>query len=307
LKDLARKGPSLLLLDNTNKAGENYRGRGEKADAVDVLYEVRDITGWTPESSEDWWLSLPEAGDHAWQARASRRRGQTRLRLAFIPSKFRLGIEPQPFAIELDLSGPHYTLADITDRLTDAAAEAARLRRDALQQQFEQASNALVAELKKFPDDGPMLKRAAEDFLMTQGLSKRIARNLIEQAYLGIKWTLRPIPGRKGHPIGVYRIGGGYGGRNNQGMHTLPYSQGEGVPDFGHPHKDALAEMPPSENGVNTPSSDAPISATSWLSGWPKSSPIPPSNGADFRDVLLFRPPHVPQQEGAPAMEWEEF
>ena len=48
LKDLARRGPAILCLDNTNKAGTNYRGRGEKADAVDILYECRNITGWTP-------------------------------------------------------------------------------------------------------------------------------------------------------------------------------------------------------------------------------------------------------------------
>jgi RecA-family ATPase len=50
LKDLARRGPAILCLDNTNKAGTNYRGRGEKADAVDTIRGQKcdrlDPTSW---------------------------------------------------------------------------------------------------------------------------------------------------------------------------------------------------------------------------------------------------------------------
>ena len=80
----------------------SYRGRGEKADAVDILYEARDITGWSPTSEAAWWETLPEAGDHAWQSRATRRQQQPVLQVAFVPSKFRLGVEPKPFALEVD-------------------------------------------------------------------------------------------------------------------------------------------------------------------------------------------------------------
>jgi hypothetical protein len=114
LKDLTHRGPAILALDNTNKAATSYRGRGEKADAVDILYEARDITGWTPSTADAWWESLPEYGDHAWQHRATRRKGQKVLRIAFIPSKFRLGIEPEPFAIEVNTTTTPWTLADIT-------------------------------------------------------------------------------------------------------------------------------------------------------------------------------------------------
>jgi hypothetical protein len=128
LKDLALRGPSILLLDNTNKAGASYRGRGEKADAVDVLYEIRDVTRWTPKQAEAWWEEIPEAGDHAWKDRAKRRQGQTQIRLAFVPSKFRLGVELQPFALELDLSRRPYTLVDVTEKLTTQTQEAERVR-----------------------------------------------------------------------------------------------------------------------------------------------------------------------------------
>jgi hypothetical protein len=218
---------------------------------VDVLYEVRDITGWTPENAEEWWMSLPEAGDHAWAARASRRRGQTRIRLAFIPSKFRLGTEPQPFAIELDLIRPPYTLTDITEHLTTAAVDAARERKEALQRQFDHATEALVVELQKFPFDAPMLRTAAEDFLMTHGLSRKIARNLIDQAYRDVKWTLRPIPGKKGNPIGISPAGGGHGGTNNQGISTPALIQEPSTPDFCRVHEDKAAKISGSEASIN--------------------------------------------------------
>jgi RecA-family ATPase len=86
LKDLAQRGLAIVALDNTVKSGTNYRGRGEKADAVDILYEARDITNWTP-TQDDWWLELPEAGDHAWASRASRHRQKTHMRIAFVASK----------------------------------------------------------------------------------------------------------------------------------------------------------------------------------------------------------------------------
>jgi hypothetical protein len=61
LKDLVQRGLALVALDNTIKAGTHYRGRGEKADAIDILYECRDVTNWTP-TTEAWWEALPEAG-----------------------------------------------------------------------------------------------------------------------------------------------------------------------------------------------------------------------------------------------------
>src|SRR5262249_36149355 len=61
LKDLAFRGPAVLCLDNTEKTGRVFRGRGEKSNAVDILYEARDATGWTPPTSDTWWEHLPDA------------------------------------------------------------------------------------------------------------------------------------------------------------------------------------------------------------------------------------------------------
>jgi hypothetical protein len=48
LLDLAAWGVAILLLNNTTKDGASVRGRGEWMDRVDILYEVRDATGFTP-------------------------------------------------------------------------------------------------------------------------------------------------------------------------------------------------------------------------------------------------------------------
>jgi hypothetical protein len=48
LLDLARRGVAMLLLNNATKDGLNFRGRGEWTDRVDIAYEVRDATGFTP-------------------------------------------------------------------------------------------------------------------------------------------------------------------------------------------------------------------------------------------------------------------
>lgn len=54
--DLAHRGPAILLLTNTTKDGASLRGRGEWSDRVDILYEVRDATGFTPSGSKPWWM-----------------------------------------------------------------------------------------------------------------------------------------------------------------------------------------------------------------------------------------------------------
>jgi len=92
----------VLLLSNCTKDALNARGRGEWQDRVDIQYEVRDATDFTPSGKKDWWLELPEAGESAWADRAARRKSRIDYRLAFIPSKFRLGHSPIPFAWKSD-------------------------------------------------------------------------------------------------------------------------------------------------------------------------------------------------------------
>jgi hypothetical protein len=210
LKDLAHRGPAILALDNTNKAATAYRGRGEKADAVDILYEARDITGWTPRTADAWWESLPEYGDHAWQQRATRRKGQKVLRIAFIPSKFRLGIEPEPFAIEIDTTTTPWTLADITEHIATAGSRAAEETRRQEQATITHAETMLVQAIAARSADAPMLKDEAVTLLCGYGLPRKVARTLLESGgnrdvYPQGRWVIRSIPGHKsGKALGVY-------------------------------------------------------------------------------------------------------
>jgi hypothetical protein len=200
LKDLAHRGPAVLVLDNTTKDGSNYRGRGEKADAVDILYEARNVTGWTPAQGGDWWESLPDAGENAWKQRASRRNGQAVLRIAFIPSKFRLGIEPEPFILEIDTRQEPWTLADVTQQIAAAGEQAAQEDRRQAQARVTQAEEALVRALAAQPAKTPMRKDQAVAFLCDHGLTRKVARTLVEQGgnrevYPEGRWVLRPVPG----------------------------------------------------------------------------------------------------------------
>jgi len=115
--DLARRGLAVLLLGNTVKTAENYKGRGEWADRADIVYEVRDATDLKPTGKKPWWLELPEAGEAAWGERAARRKNRSSYALGFIPSKFRLGPEPDPFCLNVFLARIGVIEAQITEPL----------------------------------------------------------------------------------------------------------------------------------------------------------------------------------------------
>jgi len=210
LKNLALRGLAILALANTNKAGVNIRGRGEQSDAVDIVYEARNITGWDPDDGPYWWENLPEAGEHAWQHNTTRRMQGAALRIAFVPTKFRLGVQPSPFCLEMDTTQTPWTMTDVTEQVTHDATQALRERKSAERQKLEAAARALAHELRSRSADTPMLKHDAEQFLRDQGhVTRRQARNLLENGFNhdlfadGL-WVLREIAGRRGHPVGVY-------------------------------------------------------------------------------------------------------
>jgi hypothetical protein len=213
LKDLARCGPAILALDNTNKAAVNYRGRGEKADAVDILYECRNITGWTPSHAGDWWEDLPDCGEHAWQQRASRRKGQQVLRLAFVPSKYRLAAEPEPFALEIDTRHEPWTLTDVTEDIATAGERAAEEASRQDRVKIAVAEEMLVQAITARAADTPLLKSEAEALLRACGLRQRVARTLLESGgnhdiYPAGRWVIRQLPHHPtGKALGVYLVG----------------------------------------------------------------------------------------------------
>jgi hypothetical protein len=322
LKTLAYKGVAVLVLDNTDKAAHHYRGRGEKADNVDVLYEARDLTGWTPPAGGDWWEFLPEAGDHAWQSRASRRKGQTVLRLGFVPSKFRLGVEPEPFALELDLRTTPWSLRDVTVQLTMEGKQVARAQAQEERDRLEAAAQVLVSELaaRQAAATGPLQVREAESLLGGQGLRRQQVRNLLHDGYNADRhpregqWKLRPIPGARGNPLGVFLVkyspesaapagspDASPDGDSNLGTNNTPPEPQRNDADFNTPicavgspatrHKSAF---PIVSNGADF---NAPICADQATCQRHKSTNATTSNGAGENGGGLFVPKESPAGE----------
>ena len=208
LKNLAAQDLAILVLAKTNKAGTNIRGRGEQSDAVDIVYEARNMTGWEPTHGPCWWESLPEAGEQAWQHNTSRRVQGGALRIGFVPTKFRLATMPQPFVLEMNTTTTPWGMRDVTAAITQAGVQAVQAHRTAERQKLDTAAWALVAALRSAPPRARCSRREAEDFLRRRGLEVRQARNLLDNGYNrdvhpdGL-WVLREIPGTRGNPTGV--------------------------------------------------------------------------------------------------------
>jgi hypothetical protein len=207
LKNLAHKGLAILALDNTNKAGANYRGRGEKADAVDILYEVRNVTGWTPSGAGNWWERLPDFGEHTWQERAARRHAQPTMQIAFIPSKFRLAMEPEPFVLDIDMRGADWTLVDITQEIAAAGAKATDDAHAAAARHLRDARRAIVAALQSTPGE-TLLKGDVENIIMQCSFSRKQARNLLVNDFNSQKnpegfLTFFTVSGARGRAVHV--------------------------------------------------------------------------------------------------------
>jgi hypothetical protein len=191
--DLAHReaGPAVLVLGNVVKSGTHSRGSGVVEDRADICYEVRDATDLQPTGGKPWWLELPPAGREAWAERAVRRKRRDRYRLAFVCSKYRLGEEPEPFLLEIDLGAEPWTLRDVTADL-EAAEQAARTAAEAACLATEtRGVAALLAEIDRraVTGESDLGKTAAERLLMTHGLPRQRARQLLRE---GVRWTLVP-------------------------------------------------------------------------------------------------------------------
>src|SRR5439155_24452338 len=137
-------GPAVLVLGNTVRTGLHSRGSGVVEDRADIVYEVRDATGWVPAGTKNWWEELPAAGARAWAERATRRQKRERIRLAFIPTKFRVGEEPEPFVYEIDFTNEPWSTREVTDEIDRAAAES----RKGAQREQEEAERRGIEALK---------------------------------------------------------------------------------------------------------------------------------------------------------------
>jgi hypothetical protein len=190
LLDIAHRpqGPAILILGNTVKSGKHGRGSGVVEDRADICFEVRDATDLKPTGTKPWWEELPPAGAGAWAQRASRRKHRDSYRLAFIPSKFRIGEEPDPFILELDLSGETWTVRDVTAEV-EAAVEA-KDPFQGVQQRLADAESQLAKEVQKHAEAGQDLltERDAIPSLLYLGLTRGEARKLVQDgAWKGLE------------------------------------------------------------------------------------------------------------------------
>jgi|GEM_PF-3545807 len=193
LLDLARQenGPAVLVLGNVVKSGTHGRGSGVIEDRADIVIEARDITGFNPTGRKPWFQELPDAGRAAWADRAARRAGREFLWLALVPTKFRVGEEPAPWAVEIDFRPRPYICREVTAELEAAAQQALDEARRARQEAEDRAAHLLAEEVRRRAAEGrPMFKRTeAEPLLHRLGLTWARARALITER-AGALWRL---------------------------------------------------------------------------------------------------------------------
>ena len=282
LLDIARRenGPAVLLLGNTIKSAKHSRGSGVIEDRADIVFEVRDATNFHPTGKKSWIEELPAADAGSWAGRSTRRKRLSKYRLAFIATKFRIGEEPEPFIVEIDLTAEPWTVRDVTD---DVDREGAATRARAAEERataVQTATESLRTEiLRREAVGGPvLLKKQAEDFLTSRNLSQKMAREVIKSpAFETVK-----LPG-KGHPKGV-RLAGKNDTGNRNGTPTEPApDEGFSYGDFGCPHPERPTEMPRNETRYPCGFQGTPISVGPTLST-PQAAP---ETGANDDEVTV--------------------
>lgn len=215
LLDIVRRkdGPAFLVLGNTVKTGAHSRGCGVIEDRADIVYEVRDATKLVPSGRKEWWHELPEAGVGSWADRASRRIKRNSYRLAFIPTKFRVGAEPEPFVLEVRLDTEPWQLTDVTRTLVQESEEAIRAVSQELATRRDEAARALCIEVEKRAHGGERMlaDKDAVPFLVDLGLTRKQARGLIVEG-AGSRWMIHHQNGDRGKPNALLPLGSQSGG-----------------------------------------------------------------------------------------------
>jgi len=260
-------GPAVLLLGNTIKSGAHSRGCGVNEDRADIVFELRDGTGFQPTGNKPWIEELPAQGASQWAARSSRRKGRTTYRLAMVATKFRLGEEPAPTMWEISTADLPWTVTDVTDSI-DAAGEAER-RRVAEEKAASVARGVamLLHEIDSRVATGQpaILKTAAETFLMNAGYTRKDARSIMASD----SFVTVPLPG-KGRPVELHRHGKDTTAEIRECSERNKNADSTQA-DSRHPHLEHTAEIDPSQTPINTGDLQPAISAadTSHTDGMP--------------------------------------
>ena len=253
LLDVARamNGPAVLVLGNTIKSAAHSRGSGVIEDRADIVFEIRDATNLQPTGVKAWWEELPAAGADAWASRATRRKKRDKYRLAFVPSKFRIGEEPDPFCVELDLSTEPWSMKNVTMELI-AAGDAAQMSAEKAQEEKRQLA---VQALRDVIATKVVSLGQAVKLLQAHGLARDAARRAVDGC---AGWRLEPGDGNLIIlvPCNEKVIAGEEG-------------------DAGKPHQQPLSE------GSSSPAHVA--------QGPENSQPAKPAPEAHFRDGLPLR------------------
>ena len=197
LLDLSMRGPAVLLLNNTDKTAANFKGREEWAARVDILDEIRDATGFVPSGERPWWQELPEDGAKDWAKRSARRKGRIDYRLAFVPSKFRLAQEPEPFCVEIHLPEVEpWTLRDVPAGLLKTGEEVKAKAEQVKRERLEQAATALTTAVNERNVSGtPLQKTEAEEYLCGKPWELKRAKATIFARCRGLKVRWAPTRG----------------------------------------------------------------------------------------------------------------
>jgi 5S rRNA maturation endonuclease (ribonuclease M5) len=194
LLDIAHRasGPAILILGNTVRSGQHSRCSGVVEDRADICFEVRDATGLIPTGQKEWWEELPPASAGDWAARASRRKRREKYRLACVASKFRIGEEPEPIMLEVDLSGA-WTVRDVTQEVCNNA-NAARI--EAAESIEKQETNIVQMFISKIRGS-ELTKGEGEEYLQSLGVSRDKARAIIDRQ---TAWTVEKKRDKPGKP-----------------------------------------------------------------------------------------------------------
>jgi hypothetical protein len=170
LLDVARNGPAVLALANTDKLGLKVRGSGVLSDRADIVLECRDATDLALDPRKDvWFESLPDSGEQMWMQRAKRRQKRDTYRLAIVCSKFRGQEEPPAYAVEISMRDQPWSVRECTREIEATLEEA---RRDATASRERKIADAVV-ELMHELEKQPMSKTAAVEFLREHGRLNR--------------------------------------------------------------------------------------------------------------------------------------
>jgi hypothetical protein len=119
-----------------------------------------------------------------------------------LASKFRVGEEPDPFVLEVDLSVEPWTLRDVTAEMLDKGREATRRALEAREAQRQTATVALAEMVRRQAAEGTPVKRTPAVALLRgapHGLTRKNARALVDSEN-GRCWRVEKLEHVQGMP-----------------------------------------------------------------------------------------------------------